>query len=73
MDYDKIYVQMDKLFEDIETFYEEKGLNNDEDDKVQHAIDEALHFISERYGIIFYKNGFCWDYEKNEQQSFLRR
>ena len=40
-------------------------MSNDEDSKVQNAIDEVLNFVSEKYGVIFYMNDFCWDYEKN--------
>ena len=66
MEFEQIEKQLNKVFTDIEEYYYEVGMANDEDSIVQNAIDEALDFIGERYGVVFYKNGFSWDYKKQE-------
>ena len=67
MEFSEIYDKLDKVFNDIEQFYMERGMANDDDAVVQNAIDEALNIISEKYGVIFHKNGFTWDYEDKEE------
>ena len=61
-------------FEEIFNIIEKNHINDfgyDKESIINNAIVESLDFISEKYGIIYFYNGFCWDY--NEMETKIKR